>query len=191
MFRVVPDGYDDAQAAPLQEMLPLPLPVVVALKVTVGGTCPKVAVTVVSLLKVTVHVPVPEQPPPDQPVNPDPASGLAVRMTVLPPVRVTEQVLPQASAGDELDVTVPLPLPAFVTLSTAVAGMALKVAVTVVFAQRGKVQDPMPVQSPPDQPAKLDPACGVAARVMLVPQGADAGQTPPLQETLPAPEPPV
>jgi hypothetical protein len=43
-----------------------------------------VAVTAWSAFMVTVHVPVPEQPPPLQPVNVHPGSGLAPRVTFVP-----------------------------------------------------------------------------------------------------------
>ena len=44
----------------------------------------KVAVMVVFAVMDTVHVPVPVQPPPDQPENVEPASGVAVRVTEVP-----------------------------------------------------------------------------------------------------------
>ena len=43
-----------------------------------------VAVTAVSALIITVHVPVPEQPPPDQPANVEPVAGVAVSVTCVP-----------------------------------------------------------------------------------------------------------
>jgi len=44
----------------------------------------KVAVTVVAAVIGTVHVPVPEHPPPDQPVNVELASAMAVSVTLVP-----------------------------------------------------------------------------------------------------------
>jgi len=44
----------------------------------------KVAVTVVAAVSVTVQVPVPEQPPPLQPSNVEPALGVAVSVTPVP-----------------------------------------------------------------------------------------------------------
>jgi hypothetical protein len=44
----------------------------------------KVAETVVLESSLTEHDPVPEQPPPDQPVNADPDWACAVRVTVVP-----------------------------------------------------------------------------------------------------------
>jgi len=43
-----------------------------------------VAVTDWSELIVTVHVPVPEQPPPDQPVKLEPDPDAAVNVTIVP-----------------------------------------------------------------------------------------------------------
>src|SRR2546426_6250640 len=93
----------------------------------------KVAVTVVAAESVTVQVPVPEQPPPAQPVKVEPASGAAVSVTAVPLVKLAEQVAPQLIPTGAL-VTVPLPVPALLTVSAKV-GRA-KVAVTVVAALR-------------------------------------------------------
>ena len=43
-----------------------------------------VAVTVVAAVIGTTHVPVPEQPPPDQPANVELASAAAVSVTLVP-----------------------------------------------------------------------------------------------------------
>lgn len=48
------------------------------------GFAANVAVTVVSASVVTRHAPVPEQPPPSQPVNVEPGSGVAVSVTLVP-----------------------------------------------------------------------------------------------------------
>ncbi len=48
--------------------------------------CTNVAVTFVSAFMVTVQVPVPEQPPPLQPANAEPAAGWAVSVTWVPSV---------------------------------------------------------------------------------------------------------
>jgi hypothetical protein len=44
----------------------------------------KVAVTAVAADIVTVHEPVPEQPPPLQPLKVEPAAGVAVNVTAVP-----------------------------------------------------------------------------------------------------------
>jgi hypothetical protein len=76
----------------------------------------KVAVTVVAAESVTVHVPVPEHPPPLQPVKVEPAAGAAVSVTAVPLVKVAEQVAPQLMAAGAL-VTIPVPVPALETVS--------------------------------------------------------------------------
>ena len=61
-------------------------------------------------------------------------------------------------------VTVPTPVPAVVTVRTK---LGVNVAVTTVAAVRVTVQGPVPVQAPPLQPVKTDPAAGVAVRVTV------------------------
>ena len=75
-----------------------------------------VAVTLTALFMVTVHVPVPEHPPPDQPVNVEPAAGTGVSVTGVPGAKEAEQVDPQLIPAGE-DVTAPDPAPALVTVS--------------------------------------------------------------------------
>ena len=67
-------------------------------------------------LIVTVHVPVPVQPPPLQPVKVEPVAGDAVRVTAAPVVNEAEQVEPHEMPAGLL-VTVPVPAPAFETVS--------------------------------------------------------------------------
>ena len=62
-------------------------------------------------------------------------------------------------------VTVPLPVPALLTVSAKVCGV--KVAVTVVAALMLTVQAPVPVHAPV-QPLKVEPAAGVAVNVTAV-----------------------
>ena len=64
--------------------------------------------TVVSAPSVTTHVPVPEQPPPDQPVNVEFASGVAVSVTAVEFANVVEQVAPQVMPAGALE-TEPVP----------------------------------------------------------------------------------
>ena len=72
--------------------------------------------TVVAPLSVTVHGPVPEQPPPLQPVKVEPAAGVAVRVTTVPLANEAEHDAPQAMPAGAL-VTVPLPTPLGLTVS--------------------------------------------------------------------------
>src|SRR5438034_9287516 len=78
--------------------------------------------------------------------------------------------------GGEL-VTVPLPVPALVTVSAKLG--RLKVAVTVVAAETVTTHDPVPVHPPPLQPLKIEPAAGVAVSVTAVPLAKLAAQVAP------------
>src|SRR5258705_10858869 len=69
------------QVMPVGELVMVPVPVPDLLTVSVKDCCAKVAVTEVETLRVTVQVPVPEQPPPLQPEKVEPAAGGAVRVT--------------------------------------------------------------------------------------------------------------
>ena len=128
-----------------------------------------VAVTLSAALIVTTHVPVPLHTPPDQLVKLDPEEADAVKVTVLPLLNTDEhwllvglQVIP---AG--LLVTRPAPLPLSVTLSAKV--ISVKVAVTLSAALIVVTQELVPPQPPPDQPAKVELAFGVAVSVTCVP----------------------
>ena len=70
----------------------------------------------------------PEQPPPDQPPNVEPAAGLAVSVTIVPSSNDAEQVEPQSIPAGLL-VTVPLPPPARATVRVR-CGTGSNVAVT-------------------------------------------------------------
>ena len=74
-------------------------------------------------------------------------------------------------------VTVPFPAPALETVSVKVC--TVNVAVTVVAAETVTVQAPVPVHPPPLQPVKVEPAAGVAVRVMVVPLAKLAEQVAP------------
>lgn len=75
-----------------------------------------VAVTARSELIITVQVPVPEQPAPDQPANVELESGLAVSVTIEPAAKLAEHLPPQSIPDGEL-VTVPEPDPFFDTVN--------------------------------------------------------------------------
>ncbi len=62
------------------------------------------------LFIVTTHCPVPEHPPPDQPVKTEPWEGVAVSVTTVLPSKVVLQVDPQLIPEGE-EVTVPEPDP--------------------------------------------------------------------------------
>jgi len=164
------------QLIPAGELVTVPLPVPALLTVSAKVGRAKVAVTVVAALRVTVQVPVPEQPPPLQPVKVEPAAGVAVSVTAVPLAKLTEQVAPQLIPTGEL-VTVPLPVPAGVTVRVKLC--RVKVAVTVVAAETVTTHDPVPEQPPPLQPVKVEPAAGVAVNVTAVPLAKLAEQLAP------------
>ena len=70
----------------------------------------------VAALSVTEQVAVPEQPPPLQPLNVDPAAGVAVKVTAVPLAYVPEQFPPHEMPPGLL-LTIPLPAPVFETVS--------------------------------------------------------------------------
>ena len=83
------------QETPAGELVTVPLPLPALVTVSVKGDRAKVAVTEAAAFMVTVQAPVPEQPPPLQPVNVEPAAGAAVRVTTVPFVNDAAHVEPQ------------------------------------------------------------------------------------------------
>ena len=136
----------------------------------------KVAVTVVSAESVSLHVPVPLHPPPDQPAKPDPATADAVSVTAVPPLKLAEHWLLVAlqSMPEGRLVTWPVRVPPSETVSPYVC---VKVAVTLTAEFKVRTQDPVPLHSPPLQPSNTDPAAGVAVRVTVVPPANDAAHS--------------
>src|SRR5262249_14821068 len=131
----------------------------------------KVAVTDVAAFTVTAQLPVPEQPPPLQPVNVEPAAGVALSVTVVPLANVAEHMVPHEMPTGVL-VTVPVPAPAVLTVSAK--GCGLNVAVTDCAALIVTVQVPVPEHPPPLQPVNVEPAAGAAVRVTPVPLANEA-----------------
>src|SRR5690348_3137269 len=101
--------------------------------------------------------PVPEQAP-LQPVKTEPAPGVAARLTCVPEVKAAEQDAPQLIPDGELE-TVPELVPVFVTDSV---NWRMNTAVTVVFEFMRTAHGEVPTQADPVQPAKTEPAAGVA-----------------------------
>lgn len=113
------DEQVEPQLMPEGNEVTVPLPVPLLLTLKVYGPA-KVAVTVLSESIVTVQEPVPEHPPPDQPVKVEPDAGVAARIAVAPLVTFAVQVEPQLMPAGE-EVTVPLPVPLLLTLKLCVA----------------------------------------------------------------------
>ena len=66
----------------------------------------------------------------------------------------------------------PLPVPTLLTAAVRVKRCGAetpKLAKTVVAAERVTVQAPVPAQSPPRQPSKVEPGSAVAVRVTELP----------------------
>jgi len=137
----------------------------------------------------TEQVPAPLQAP-LQPVNVDPAAGLAVSTTVLPLAKLAEQTAPQL-IPDGLLVTLPVPAPARVTFKANV-GATPKVAVTACACVMATEHEPVPLQAPL-QPVNVEPAAGLAVSTtvplndaeQVAPQLIPAG----LLVTVPVPAP--
>src|SRR5438552_11846229 len=109
MREVVPQVLPAGLLATVQ--LPVPAETTVRAKICRS----KVAVTVVSAVRVTVQLAVPVQPPPCQPVKTEPGAGVGVSVTRLPLVYL-QQLVPQVLPAGLL-ATVPLPVPAETTRS--------------------------------------------------------------------------
>jgi hypothetical protein len=120
-------------------------------------------VAVQPMIPVIVTVPVAVQLP-DQPANVEPEPGVAVNATEVPLFSVVEHVVPQLIPAGLL-VTVPVPVPARVTVSMYVL-IRLNTAVQVML--EFIVTLPL-AQAVPDHPAKVLPALGVAVRFTTVP----------------------
>jgi hypothetical protein len=145
-----------------------------------------VAVTVIAAFIVTVHVPVPLQPPPLHPKKllPDPA--VAVNVTCVPLAKLDwhSPSGKQSIPSGELT-TVPLPVPASAMVS--VYNVLLKVAVTDSAVVMSIVQVPVPPHPDcPVQPANVDPDPGAAVSVTCVPLAKFAEH--PLPQLIPAGE---
>jgi len=164
------------QLMPAGLLVTLPAPVPALETVSVKVRRVKVAVTVVAAESVTTHVPVPEQPPPLQPLKVAPTAGVAVSVTAVPLAKLAVHVTPQLIPTGAL-VTVPLPVPALLTVSAKLG--RLKAAVTDVAAETVTVHAPVPVHPPPLQPLKIEPAAGAAVSVTAVPLGKLAAQVAP------------
>jgi hypothetical protein len=140
----------------------------------VSGWLAKLAVAVVLAPRVNVQLgfALPAQGPPVQ-LAKRPVVGEANRVIEVPDAKLAVHVAPQSIPAGEL---VTLPVPPFWTLVTVSVNVpgggggaeVLKVAVTVIFWLILTVQEPVPVQPPPLQPAKTDPEAGRAVSVTVV-----------------------
>jgi hypothetical protein len=126
-----------------------------------------VAVTARAAVIETVQAAVPVQAP-LHPANVEPLAAEAVKVTEVPLAKLALQVAPQLMpAGDE--VTVPVPVPALVTVRVwLVLPAVLNVAVTDCAADIVTVQVLVPVQAPL-HPANVEPLAAEAVKVTAAP----------------------
>jgi hypothetical protein len=135
--------------AGLEVTAPVPPPV----RLTVNGKVirSKRALIVVSAVRVMLQFPVPAQPPPVQPPNNDPLSGVDVKVMAVPVGWVSAQSVPQLIPAG-LEVTVPPPVPRVatesvltsVTVSVVLAVLPASSATVIVVVPRA-----IPVALPP------------------------------------------
>jgi hypothetical protein len=191
----VPVSYVAVQLAP--QLIPagaeatVPPPVPARLTESAWVIRAKVAVTDAAASTVTVQVPVPEHPAPDQPAKVEVASGVAVSTTAVLASKVAVHVVPQSIPAG-VEATVPPPVPARTTVSWCV--IRVKVAVTDRAPSMETAQSAFPEQSPV-QPAKVEVASGVAVSATDDPVGKEAAQVAPqsipagVEATVPPPVP--
>jgi hypothetical protein len=116
LLKLAPQVEPQLMPAGLEITVPLPVPLLVTLReYVVGVLAVKLAVTLVVALTATAQFPVPAQAP-LQPVKVEPAAGAAERVTFVPPATFALQMLPQLIPLG-VEVTVPLPVPPFATVT--------------------------------------------------------------------------
>src|SRR5438552_17987163 len=111
---------------PAGALVTVPPPAPALLRVSVLCSRSRRAVTVAAAVRVTVQEPVPEQPPPLQPVKVEPGAGAAVKIGRASCRERVEQLAAEVMPEGAL-VTVPPPAPALLTVS--VLGCRAKLAV--------------------------------------------------------------
>ena len=151
-------------------LAPAPTEIEVAVAAAVKlGPGENVAVTASAADMTTVHTFAdPPTVQPDQLVNTEPLAGVAVRVTVEPGRNPAEQVEPQLmDAGLSPLTTVPLPVPALVTVSVLGGRNA---ALTVRLAEPTVTEQVVPVEVvQPVQPLKVELLVAAAVSVTTVP----------------------
>src|SRR3954453_5056937 len=130
------------QLMPAGEDVTPPPPVPVFITISVSVCSVNVAVIVTGAPMVSMQVPVPLHPPPDQPVNVEPVAGAALNVTAVPFVKFSLQSTPQLMPAGT-DVMVPAPLPAFVTLSAFVPRSQFATAVFAASTVTSQVPVPL------------------------------------------------
>lgn len=108
--------YEDEESVMSERVPPVQMFWVVEQRPSTGANTNDAVMPVLAEI-VVVHVPVPEQVPPDQPMNIEPVDGVAVNVTDVPDEITAEQVEPQLIPEP---VTVPEPEPDFVVVNVYV-----------------------------------------------------------------------
>ena len=177
---------------PTPVTVPLPVPDLLTVSRKVGTTArSNCAFTVCAAVIVTLHAPAPLHPPPLQPMNVEPAVAVAVSATTVLGATDSLQSAPQAIP---VPITVPAPVPDLLMVSRKVGATARSnCAFTVCAALTVTLHVAVPLQPPPLQPTKVEPAVAAAVRVTTVLGATDslqsAPQAIPVPVTVPAPVP--
>jgi hypothetical protein len=122
----------------------------------------KFAVTLVLDDRVKLQAAVPLQPP-VQPLNVNPASGVAFKLTVVPAVKLKRQVVPQLIPEGVL-VTIPLPVFATERLTVSRENVAVQVLLAPIVTDVVE----LPAQSPVHA-SSFELAAGVGVKVTSCP----------------------
>jgi hypothetical protein len=154
-----------AQLIPEGLLATVPVPVPARISVSTGAlwVVLKLAVTCWLALSVNVQVGLLPLQPPVHPTKDEFAPAVAVSVTSVPLAKLALQVGAQLIPEGVL-ATVPVPAPTRLTVSTT--AVVLKLAVTCWLALSVSVQVALlPLQLPPDHPAKVEFALAVAVSV--------------------------
>lgn len=148
--------------------VPVPVPARITVSTTAFWIALKLAVTCWLALSVTLQVGLLPLQPPDHPVKEEFVAADSVRVTWVPLAKLALQVGAQPIPAGVL-ATVPVPVPATLTVSTTAFWMALKLAVTCLLALSITLQVGLLPLQPPDHPAKEEFVPAAAVRVTWVP----------------------
>ena len=116
---------------------------------------------------VTVHVVAVPLHAPSHPLNRAWVPGIAVSVTIVPTLKLAEQLAPQMIPAGSL-VTAPAAEPRAVTVNVTLV-LSVNVAVTAASALSVTMQVPVPLHPPPLHPANVESAAGAAVNVTTVP----------------------
>ncbi|MBF0568855.1 MAG: hypothetical protein HQK95_08320 [Nitrospirae bacterium] len=182
----------EPQLIPAGELVTVPVPVLEAFdtdRVYVGGCEPvNIAVTLLAVDIRTVHTllfePLVESQP-DQLVNCELESGVAVRLTTVFAVYDAVPVVLPHDNVPESTLTVPEPVPDFMTVSVLYVGVDVNVAVTLLADDIATVHWLPLMESHPDQLVNVEPELGIGVSTTDVPDEYDADPVLPLHDNVP------